>query len=105
MVPLDQHRLSGIAGVANIGNERNWTNHPFGQANWYAFGQLAWDYSNSPDQIAEMDPAEFYQRTANGLPRSGGMMLQSRQTMVDYMTPLGLHYIMGTGHHYGPAPW
>lgn len=102
---LDQHRLSGIAGVANIGNERNWTNHPFGQANWYAFGRLAWDYSNSPDQIAEEWIRQSFTNEQQTVATIRRMMLQSRQTMVDYMTPLGLHHIMGTGHHYGPAPW
>ena len=24
---------------------------------------------------------------------------------MDYMTPLGLHHLMGRGHHYGPGPW
>jgi alpha-glucuronidase len=33
------------------------------------------------------------------------MMLQSHEAVVNYMTPLGLAHIMGTGHHYGPAPW
>ncbi len=32
-------------------------------------------------------------------------MMVSREAVVDYMTPLGLHHLMGTGHHYGPMPW
>jgi alpha-glucuronidase len=33
------------------------------------------------------------------------IMMASREAVVNYMTPLGLHHLMGTGHHYGPAPW
>ena len=102
---LDQHTLNGMAGVSNIGNDLNWCGHPFAQANWYALGRLAWDHSLPSEQIAEewlrmsftADPA-FLQSGKN-------IMLQSRETMVNYMNPLGLHHIMGTGHHYGPAPW
>jgi alpha-glucuronidase len=102
---LDHQTLSGIAGVANIGNERNWTGHPFGQANWYAFGKLAWDYSLSSESIAK----EWIQQTFSNDPvfilAASNIMLHSRETMVNYMTPLGLHHIMATGHHYGPGPW
>jgi alpha-glucuronidase len=102
---VDNQTLSGIAGVTNIGNERNWTGHPFGQANWYAFGKLAWDHSLSSESIAK----EWVQQTFTNDPYFTGvavnMMLNSRETMVNYMTPLGLHHIMATGHHYGPGPW
>src|SRR4029079_14786005 len=102
---LENYPATAIAGVANIGNERNWTGHPFGQANWYAFGRLAWDHALSSEQIAD----EWIQQTFKNQRTFGtavkGIMLASRQTMVNYMTPLGLHHIMGTGHHYGPAPW
>ncbi|NIG55991.1 alpha-glucuronidase family glycosyl hydrolase [Chitinophaga sp. Cy-1792] len=102
---LNQHTLTGITGVANIGNERNWTNHPFGQANWYALGRLAWNPQLSSDTIAK----EWIRQTFGCNPKVintiDTMMLASRETMVQYMTPLGLHHIMGNGHHYGPAPW
>jgi alpha-glucuronidase len=102
---VDNRTLSGIAGVTNIGNERNWTGHPFGQANWYAFGKLAWDHSLSSESIAK----EWVQQTFTNDPYftdvAVNMMLNSRETMVNYMTPLGLHHIMATGHHYGPGPW
>jgi alpha-glucuronidase len=102
---VDNQTLSGIAGVTNIGNERNWTGHPFGQANWYAFGKLAWDHSLSSESIAK----EWVQQTFTNDPYftdvAVNMMLNSRETMVNYMTPLGLHHIMATGHHYGPGPW
>jgi alpha-glucuronidase len=102
---LDNNLISGMAGVANIGNERNWTNHPFGQANWYAFGRLAWDHDLSSAQIADEWIRQTFTNNKTFVNEVKGIMLASRQTMVNYMTPLGLHHIMGTGHHYGPAPW
>ncbi len=101
---LLHHTLTAIAGVSNIGNERNWTGHPFGQANWYAFGRLAWDHSLSSESIAK----EWIQQTFGSNPATDtilAMMMASREILVNYMTPLGLHHIMGNGHHYGPAPW
>ena len=102
---LDGHQLNGMAGVANIGNDINWCGHPFAQANWYALGRLAWDYNLSSAAIAE----EWLRMTFTNEPRFtkpvADIMLRSREILVDYMNPLGLHHIMGTGHHYGPAPW
>ncbi|PPV05054.1 alpha-glucuronidase family glycosyl hydrolase [Xanthomonas bromi] len=98
-------RLTGIAGVANIGADRNWSGSIFDQANWYAYGRLAWDPQLSPRAIAQ----EWVRMTFSNDPAVVepvvGMMLRSREAVVDYMTPLGLHHLMGRGHHYGPAPW
>jgi alpha-glucuronidase len=95
--------FAGIAAVSNIGNERNWTGHPFGQANWYAIGRLAWDRSLSSEQIAD----EWIRQTFgnDSVAAIKRIMLSSREAVVNYMTPLGLHHIMGNGQHYGPAPW
>ncbi|WP_434026685.1 alpha-glucuronidase family glycosyl hydrolase [[Pseudomonas] boreopolis] len=98
-------RLTGIAGVANIGSDRNWSGSHFDQANWYAFGRMAWNPDADARAIAEdwvrmtfsTDPAVVAPVVA--------MMMGSREAVVDYMTPLGLHHLMGRGHHYGPAPW
>ena len=102
---LEGHTLSVMAGVANIGNDINWTGHPFGQANWYAYGRLAWDHTLSEEQLA----GEWVRQTfGNQRPLVEGVkkiMLSSHEALVKYMTPLGLHHIMGYGHHYGPAPW
>ncbi|WP_114792643.1 alpha-glucuronidase family glycosyl hydrolase [Niabella yanshanensis] len=102
---IDGHTVSGIAGVANIGNDRNWTGHLFGQANWYAFGRLAWNYDLSPETIAE----EWIRQTFNNndafINPVKRIMSASREAVINYMTPLGLNHIMGTSHHYGPAPW
>jgi len=102
---LEEHQLSGMAGVANIGNDRNWCGHPIAQSNWYAFGRLAWDHTLSPEQIA----AEWIRMTFNSNPEVvntiTNVMMASREITVKYMTPLGLHHIMGYNHHYGPAPW
>jgi alpha-glucuronidase len=97
--------VTGIAGVANIGNERNWTNHPFGQANWYAFGRLAWNYNLSASEIADEWIRQTFSNNITAVTAIEKMMIASREAVVNYMTPLGLHHIMGTGNHYGPAPW
>lgn len=102
---LDNHKLTGIAGVANIGNEINWTGHPFAQANWYGFGRLAWNPYLDSGKIAEEWLRMTFSNDENFVNPVKEMMLKSRETVVNYMTPLGLHHIMDTGHHYGPGPW
>jgi alpha-glucuronidase len=102
---LDGHSLSGMAGVANIGNDRNWTGHPFAQANWYAFGRLAWDHELTSSRIATEWIKQTFTSDKTFIDAVKEIMLDSRQTLVNYMTPLGLHHIMGNGHHYGPSPW
>ena len=102
---LDQHTLTGMAGVANIGNDFNWTGHPFAQANWYALGRLAWDHSLDAAAIADEWIRMSFTNDPVFVKNIKQMMMRSRETTVEYMTPLGLHHIMGYGHHYGPAPW
>lgn len=97
--------VSVIAGVANTGSDRNWTGSHFDQANWYAFGRLAWDPMLSSESIAREWAALTFSRDPAFLDAVVPMMLGSRDAVVDYMTPLGLAHVMGTGHHYGPAPW
>jgi alpha-glucuronidase len=99
------HTTAGLAGVANVGNVRNWCGHPFAQANWYAFGRLAWNGTISARDVAE----EWLRMTFSHDQRVVGpvldMMLTSREAVVDYMTPLGLHHLMAKDHHFGPGPW
>lgn len=95
----------GMAGVANIGSDRNWTGSVFDQANWYAFGRLAWNPALPSDAIAREWTAQTLSRDPAALEPVTRMMLDSREAVVQYMTPLGLAHLMGTGHHYGPAPW
>ena len=102
---LDHHELTGIAGVANIGNDINWTGHPFGQANWYAFGRLAWDHELNSSAIADEWIRQTFSNNLTFVDTVKKIMITSREAIVNYMTPLGLHHIMGYGHHYGPAPW
>ena len=96
---------TGIAGVSNVGSDRNWTGSQFNQVNWYAFGRLAWSPETSARAIAD----EWIRMTFTNSPAAvatiRNMLLQSREAVVNYMTPLGLAHIMATGHHYGPAPW
>ncbi|NIJ33952.1 alpha-glucuronidase [Sphingomonas oligoaromativorans] len=102
---VDPYRLTGMAGVANIGSDRNWSGSVFNQANWYAFGRFAWN----PDASAEKIATEWARMTFTPDPAfvapTVKMMMGSREAAVDYMTPLGLAHQMGTSHHYGPAPW
>lgn len=96
---------SAIAGVPNIGSEINWTGHPFGQANWFAFGRLAWN----PDASSEAIAAEWVERTFTRIPAAVDkivdMMMLSREAVVNYSMPLGLNHIMNYGTHNGPEPW
>jgi alpha-glucuronidase len=102
---LHGYRRTGIAGVANIGSDRNWSGSHFNQANWYAFGRLAWDHALSPSEIADEWIRMTWSNDALVVARVKEMMLSSREAVVNYMTPLGLAHIMATGHHYGPGPW
>jgi alpha-glucuronidase len=95
--------LGGMAGVANIGSARNWSGSHFDQANWYVYGRMAWNPQASAREVA----LEWAGRTFSpqAAPQVADMMMLSREAVVNYMTPLGLAHLMGTGHHYGPAPW
>jgi len=95
----------GMAGVANIGSDRNWSGSHFDQANWYAFGRLAWDPTLTSEQIAREWAAQTFSRDPAFLSGVLPILLESRQAVVDYMTPMGLAHLMATGHHYGPGPW
>lgn len=99
------NKLTTMAGVANIGTDLNWTGHPFAQANWYGFGRLAWDPNLSSGQIADEWIRATYTNDKAFVEPIKKMMLTSREAVVNYMNPLGLHHIFDTGHHYGPGPW
>jgi alpha-glucuronidase len=102
---LHQYAVTAISGVANIGNDTNWTGSHMNQANWYVFGRMAWD----PDISAEAVADEWVRQTFSNDPivvtPVVKLMMGSHQALVSYMTPLGLAHIMGSDHHYGPAPW
>ena len=102
---LHDKKITGMAGVANIGTDLNWTGHPFAQANWYGFGRLAWDPYLSSETIADEWLGATYSNDPKFVEPVTKMMLASREAVVSYMTPLGLHHIFDTGHHYGPGPW
>ena len=95
----------GIAAVANTGDARNWCGHPFAQANWYAFGRLAWNHTLAPADIADEWLRMTFTNDDRFVAPAAQIMLASREAVVDYMTPLGLHHIMAEGHHHGPGPW
>jgi len=99
------NKLTTMAGVANIGTDLNWTGHPFAQANWYGFGRLAWDPNLNSGQIADEWIRATYTNDKAFVEPIKKMMLTSREAVVNYMNPLGLHHIFDTGHHYGPGPW
>ncbi len=102
---LYHQKITGIAGVANTGSDRNWTGHDFLQANWYAFGRLAWNPDLDSRTIANEWIAMTLTRDRRTAETIARFMLESREALVDYMTPLGLHHLFWGGHHYGPAPW
>jgi len=102
---LHAQTRTAIAGVANTGSARDWSGATFPQANWYAFGRLAWDPGLSARAIAEEWLRMTFSNDADFVESALALMLRSREAVVDYMTPLGLAHLMGTGHHYGPAPW
>jgi len=102
---LENHKISGMAGVANIGNDRNWCGHPIAQSNWYSFARLAWDPDLSAEEIANEWIRMTYNNQKEVVQTLSHIMMDSREAAVNYMTPLGLHHIMGWDHHYGPAPW
>lgn len=97
--------ITGMAGVANIGSDINWCGHPFAQANWYAFGRLAWNPDLSSADVASDWLRMTFTNNPAFISPMKTIMLQSRETAVNYMTPLGLHHIMGVNTHYGPGPW
>lgn len=100
-----RNQTSAFAGVANIGSDLNWTGHHFAQSNWYAFGRLAWDHQLPSEAIAEEWIRMTFSNDRASIDALKSMMLPSREILVNYMTPLGLHHIMGYNHHYGPGPW
>lgn len=102
---LHGYKLTGMAGVANIGTDRNWSGSHFDQANWYVFGRMAWNPDASSRQIASDWVRMTFSNDPAFVEPVVGMMMASREAVVDYMTPLGLHHLMGHGHHYGPGPW
>src|SRR5690606_9503383 len=102
---LFDNAISGMAGVANIGTDRNWTGHIFLQANWYVFGRMAWDHELTSEAIADEWIRMTLSTARKVVKKIKSMMMQSRENTVNYMTPLGLHHIMAEGHHYGPGPW
>jgi len=102
---LQGQRETAIAGVSNVGNDTTWAGSHFNQANWYAFGRLAWDHQLSPAAIADEWIRATFTNDDAAVHTIAHMMLVSREAAVNYMTPLGLAHIMGSNHHYGPAPW
>jgi alpha-glucuronidase len=101
---LRNTRMTGIAGVANIGDDRNWCGHFFAQANWFAFGRLAWDHSISAEQIADDWIRMSLSNDSETVATVSSIMDGSREACINYMTPLGLHHIMEVDVHYGPGP-
>ncbi|MBP2159291.1 MULTISPECIES: alpha-glucuronidase family glycosyl hydrolase [Asticcacaulis] len=102
---LEATPLTGMAGVANIGDDRDWTGSDFNQADWYGFGRLAWNPDASSRDIAVDWTKMTWTNDPAFVAPVVDMMMASRETVVKYMTPLGLHHQMATGHHYGPGPW
>ncbi|MFW5506860.1 MAG: alpha-glucuronidase, partial [Segatella copri] len=102
---VNPNKLVGISGVANIGDDANWCGHPFSQANWYAFGRLAWNPSLTAEEIAHEWLVQTFENQDEKFTKPVEMMMMtSREACVNYMMPLGLHHIFKFDHHYGPEP-
>jgi alpha-glucuronidase len=102
---LHGYKLTGMAGVSNIGTDRNWTGHHTGQADWYAFGKLAWNPESHVEEILEDWLKMTFSNDPDFVFPAKNIALNSYGTLVNYMTPLGLHHIMARSHHWGPGPW
>ena len=105
--------ITGISGVANTGQDENFCGYIFAQSNWYMFGRLAWNPELGAEEIAD----EWIRQTfimPEGMSAKSyekkfiapvkGIMMESREAVVNYEMPLGLHHLF-TGTHYGPGPW
>ena len=101
---VSPQKLVGVAGVANIGLDKNWCGHHFSQANWYAFGRLAWNPALKSEEIAKEWLTQTFDLQTPTFERLLSVMMRSREACVDYMMPLGLHHIFKFDHHYGPEP-
>lgn len=97
--------MKAAAGVTNIGDDTNWCGNNLAQSNWYAFGRLAWNPALSSEEIAREWLAQTFTADSRFVRPMTEVMMQSREAVVDYMMPLGLHHIFAWGHHYGPEPW
>ncbi|MBN1950731.1 MAG: alpha-glucuronidase [Bacteroidales bacterium] len=102
---LFDHSITAMAGVSNIGDDRNWCGHPIAQSNWYAYGRLAWNASFSAEEIAEDWIRMTFSEDPEVISILKKIMMMSREAGVNYRTPLGLHHQMAWHHHYGPGPW
>ncbi|MBK7477519.1 MAG: alpha-glucuronidase [Haliscomenobacter sp.] len=102
---VHDYPVTVMAGVANTGSDRNWTGHSMSQANWYAFGRLAWDHQHSSARIAEEWTRMTLTQDPSAVATIKDILLGSRETYVRFTTPMGLHHIMGQGIHFGPEPW
>jgi len=102
---LYHNKITAIAGVANVGDDTNWTGHPFAQANWYAYGRLAWNHELTARDIAKEWIIMTFSHSTEFIKPALDMMMRSREAIVNYMTPLGLAHLMGWSNHYGPQPW
>lgn len=102
---LDKHKISGMAGVANIGNDVDWSGSIFNQANWYVFGRMAWDPEISARAVAQEWARQTFTADPAFVNPAVDMMMLSREAVVNYMNPLGLHHLFTRGNHFGPQPW
>lgn len=102
---LHGYPITGIAAVSNIGDELTWCGHPFAQSNWYAYGRLCWDHGLRAEALAEEWLRQTFSNERRFLEPALDIMMRSREAVVDYMMPLGLHHQFAWGHHYGPGPW
>ncbi len=101
---LPQENLAAVAAVSNLGNDANWTGHPFAQFNLFAYGRMAW----RPERDFERE-VRTWCRLSYALEEAGEttltrLLMYSREAYEQYTGTLGLCWMVNPNHHYGPSP-
>ena len=98
--------LVAASGVANIGMDENWCGNVMAQSNWYVFGRQSWNPAIPAEVIArEWTKQTLAPKTVASENAIVDIMMRSREAIVDYMMPMGLHHQFADNHHYGPGAW
>lgn len=100
----------GFAGVANVGEDRNWTGHDLAQLNLYGFGRLAWDPTLGSEEVTREWAGQTFGRNPNVVETITRIQEESWPAVIDYETGgIGLMHMMYNGearleNHYDPGP-
>jgi alpha-glucuronidase len=96
-----ENGIEGMAAVANVGDDPNWTGHTLAQANFYGYGRLCWNPLLSAAEIAEEWTAlSFPPRVSAAVAE---LLLASYPAYEKYNAPFGICFMVTPGLHYGPS--